>query len=287
MATSSSETLSPIKATLSLPATGSRKLFTSSSERRCSSPVKHTLVFSTAWRTRPLSPCHLWFISTWGTGRLWPSGAELRFSGLWTGHCLSVTWRRPLAPSSDHHPATPTSCVGSRGCVREGQIIDTYMLSNIQFANKKLSVNRPHACGPSQHLEVHLKKGTQSGCTDIWFCTLLATFILHCFAFSYGLKIKKISLWRTPLSRVSIQSRFYPQGGRRQQRAGWATSGQCRRILSLYSIQQWVNIKILLPLWHKCKWCDLGLVKLVQLTKSSTWTQYVVTVNPARNIWFQ
>lgn len=123
MATSSSETLSPIKATLSWPATGNRKLFTSSSERRCSSPVKHTFVFSTVLGKRPLSPCQRWFISTWGAERLWPSGAELRFSGLLTGHCLSVTWRRPLAPSSNHHPATATSCVGSRECVREGQII--------------------------------------------------------------------------------------------------------------------------------------------------------------------
>lgn len=150
-----------------------------------------------------------------------------------------------------------------------------------------MSVNR-------SRLEVHLERGTQSGCP--WYlilyfpCHFYVT--LHCIAFSYDLKIKK-RLMTCTLSCVSIQSRFSPQGGRRLQGAGWANSSHCRRILSLYSIQQWVNIKILLssvvcfrPLWHKCKCGDLGLFSVSGRAGSVDKKQHMNTIHGLRLILF-
>lgn len=186
MATSSSETLSPTKATLSWPATGRRKLFTSSSERRCSSPVKHALVSSTVWKKRPLSPCQLWFISTWGARRLWPSGAELRFSGLQTERCLSVTWRRPLVPSSDHHPATAISCPVSRGCVREGQNTVTICIQVFNWQTQKLSLNTPHVCGPRKQIlsQGPSREGPSLGVLILDF--VLYSPLLYCLALPFA-----------------------------------------------------------------------------------------------------
>lgn len=132
-------------------------------------------------------------------------------------------------------------------------------------------------------LEVHLES------IDAKFCTFLATFILHCIAFNNDLNIKK--RFMTCALSCLQQSRFYPQGGRRQQGAGWANSSHCRKILSLYSIQQWVNIKTLLsavvcfrPLWHKCKWCDLALFSVSSGGGSVEKKQYMNTKHGLRLI---
>lgn len=127
-ATFSSETLSPVRVTLSSPATGSRKHFTSSLIRPWFSPVARTLGSSTAWRATPLTPCRPSFTSTWAARRLWPGGAELRFTGQWTGRCRSATWRRPSAPLSARSPATRGCRLAAwaerRGSVREGEAWD-------------------------------------------------------------------------------------------------------------------------------------------------------------------
>ncbi len=130
--TSSSETLSPVRVTLSSPATGNRKHFTSPSGRRWFSPVRRTLGWSTAWRARLSTPYPLLFTSTWAAGQLWPSGAELRSTGRWTGRCLSAAWRRPSAPPSARRPAKEgwrtAVWAERRGSVREG----TFSLKRIK-----------------------------------------------------------------------------------------------------------------------------------------------------------
>ena len=121
-ATSSSETLSPVRATSCSRATGSRKPFTLSSGRRWFSPVRRTPGCSTAWRTKRLTLCRLLFTSTWAARRLWPGGARLRFSSHWTGLCLSATCRPPSALLSAPRQATERG-----GSVRKGNISLTYI----------------------------------------------------------------------------------------------------------------------------------------------------------------